>query len=784
MTAMGKHGYEIVPEQLGTKILNDIYLDEIVRPLHDGEGAFGKTFLVKIRRHAVGSSLLAVIKVLSPSHTPEKFDAAKEEFRNENAILSSLNAPNISQIYGFGNIKITDVYAGGERETPCYCCQYIPESITLTSLINAKGILHTAGIGEAHKTELLNTLFFKDALASLLKTIIDVHLQDVVHLDLHPGNILIVPEHRGFFWRAAKAVVIDFGKAYWLQTGTRPLPTAMPDFMTRDQMSVLTSNSGKYTDVFLKSENAKRADLKALGVSLSTLFQFLPNTEKKSPIYKACEYTLATLKDEKLGYKTVVDTTQSHLNAVVDATTLFPPIRIRTFTSRSAEIPREILRLVDTPAFQNERRIYQLGMTQHVYPGATHNRFVHSLGVLDIANQYVESLRHSDHQFGQTYDGTKHVTLLAYALLHDIGHYPFAHYLEEIRLTDFVTDIKNVVHHEALGKLRYLNNGSKYLDAKLVNALSALRVDFSASSLESILGPSGNRTVWGGIIDGPLDADKADYLIRDGIACGVPYAQGIDLERLISSLTSISLSDGAVLGITGKGVAPASELLVARYHMYSEVYFHKVCRSIAAIIKKAFWLVENAGLIHRDEFLSIATTATDDAFLQWLSSKLELLPVGARDGANFLIQETLISGHRKLYKRVATLYDAYEDDATQLTRALTKCSKMNMTEINSIESRISAKIKDQTTLRVPNYALLLDIPPPGKDVDLPYVRDTQPTGRRKKLDEVSPTCAGIKDSLKKSKKVRLFVQPDFREELRNKVDDRDIKRWLIETINS
>lgn len=783
MTTPGKHEYSIT-EPLGTKILNGIFLDEIVEPLADGEGGFGKVFLVKIRLHALGLPRLAVIKVLSPSLIAAKSEAAKIEFKNENAILCSLSSPNISQIYGYGEIRITSVYAGGETTAPCYCSQFIPKSITLASLINSRGRYFEAGVADSQNGDLINTLFFKDALTSLLKTIIDVHKQDVVHLDLHPGNILLVPEYRGFFWRTNKAVVIDFGKAYWLQTGTRPLPTTMAHFMTRDQMSELTTNSGRYTDVFLKSERAKRADLKALGVSLRTLAMFLPNSEKKSAVYKACSCTLDVLNDEVLDYEAAISAAISHLNPVSEAASIFPPIRVRTFTSRSAEVPREILRLVDTPAFQNERRIYQLGMTQHVYPGATHNRFAHSLGVLDIANRYVESLRLTDHLFGQTYDASKHVTLLAYALLHDVGHYPFAHYLEEIQPNDFNTDLKTVVHHEALGKLRYLEPSSQYLDVKLANALSALRVDFGTPSLERLLGTTGNRSVWGGIIDGPLDADKADYLIRDGVACGVPYAKGIDLERLISSLASIQLSDGVVLGISGKGVAPASELLIARYHMYSEVYFHKVCRSIAATIKKAFWILENHGLINKEDFLSIAIHATDDTFLQWLSSKLELLPISIRDGTQFLIDESLISGNRNLYKRVATLYDAYESDARQLEQALKKCTRMGMKEMDVIEKKLSLKIKNKIGLDVPRYSLILDIPPPGKDVDLPYVRDTQPTGRQEKLDKVSPTCAGIKDSFTKSKKVRLFVQPGFREELRSKVQDKEIKSWLIEAINS
>jgi uncharacterized protein len=465
---------------------------------------------------------------------------------------------------------------------------------------------------------------------------------------------------------------------------------------------------------------------------------------------------------------------------VSDATSLFPPILVRTFSSRSAEIPREILRLVDTPSFQNERRIYQLGMTQHVYPGATHNRFVHSLGVLDIANRYVNSLRHSDHSFGQTYDSTKHVTLLAYALLHDIGHYPFAHYLEEIHASDFKTSIREVVHHEVLGKLRYLDQGSSFLDKKLTEALAALRVNFSGDSLKELLGTPGNRSVWGGIVDGPL----ADYLIRDGIACGVPYANGIDLERLVSSLSSISLSDGMVLGITGKGVAPASELLIARYHMYSEVYFHKVCRSIAAVIKKAFWLAENHSLFDKVEFLSIATSATDDAFLHWLSNKLALLPKEMRFDAHRLIDETLISGNRKIFKRVATLYDAYESDSQQLVRAREKCSTMGMNQMDLIEKKLAERIAKETGLSVPRFSLILDVPPLGKDVDLPYVRDSLPSGRREKLDKVSSTCAGIKDSLKKSIKIRLFVEPDLTDTLRVKVNDKDVKKWLIEVINS
>ncbi len=246
----------------------------------------------------------------------------------------------------------------------------------------------------------------------------------------------------------------------------------------------------------------------------------------------------------------------------------------------------EALAVVDTPAVQRLRYVRQLGHAFLVYPGATHTRFEHALGTYHLARRVLAQL---DELEGRRPDPAEGLAVRIAALLHDIGHYPFSHALEEAGLP----------HHEELAA-RHLTSGP------LAAALERLGVP-AARLLSLIQGTSPSPL--GGIVASSLDVDKLDYLSRDATMCGVPYGV-IDVDRLLTSLT---LVDGR-LALHAKGLAALESLLFAKYQMYRNVYWHHAVRSATAMFKRLVRRTIAAGRITAETL----AVATDDGLIHEL----------------------------------------------------------------------------------------------------------------------------------------------------------------------
>ncbi|MGH7753147.1 MAG: HD domain-containing protein, partial [Gemmatimonadales bacterium] len=214
----------------------------------------------------------------------------------------------------------------------------------------------------------------------------------------------------------------------------------------------------------------------------------------------------------------------------------------------------DALAVLDTPAVQRLRYVRQLGHAFLVYPGATHSRLEHALGTYHLARRVLGLLEEQGGHRRQWAEEEGTAIRLA-ALLHDVGHYPFSHALEEAGFP----------HHETLAE-RHLQSPA------LKAALDALGLPGLGSRLlELIRGTSASPLA--GLIAGSLDLDKIEYLTRDAWMCGVPYG-AIDADRLLTSLTIAAAGDGAPrVGIHEKGISALESLLFAKYQMYRNVYW-------------------------------------------------------------------------------------------------------------------------------------------------------------------------------------------------------------------
>ncbi len=249
--------------------------------------------------------------------------------------------------------------------------------------------------------------------------------------------------------------------------------------------------------------------------------------------------------------------------------------------------------IINHPIFQRLRRIKQLALTDMVYPGATHTRFEHSLGVVQMATDIFDSIVQKsastlNAELSLRPEGLKkwRKTIRLAALLHDIGHAPFSHAGEENM--PYISGGKKHYEHEAYSIAIIKSYFKQLIEDHKINNNYGVRVEEVTALLgDDTVKQSASLLLWKGIISGQLDADRADYLLRDSLHIGVSYGL-YDRNRLISCMTiGKTETDALVLAIQEGGWHIAESLVIARYQMFLQVYFHKTRRIYDYHISKA-----------------------------------------------------------------------------------------------------------------------------------------------------------------------------------------------------
>lgn len=388
--------------------------------------------------------------------------------------------------------------------------------------------------------------------------------------------------------------------------------------------------------------------------------------------------------------------------------------------------------LIDSPAMRRLGRISQLGLVATVYPGATHSRFEHSLGVYRLALEFLSRLRHEP-RFAAAIDEGDAAAFVVAALLHDVGHWAFCHPLEDMGL-DELPRHESLVHGIVTGDdLAPILERQWGLDpARVASLVAGTATDRAGRVLCSLL-------------SGPIDVDKMDYLSRDSLHAGVPYGRHFDQERLLSSLCLDEA--GGALAITEKGRTAAELMVFARYVMFSEVYWHHAVRAATAMLQRAIWIV-------RDSIDPSRLTRCDDrAFGDWLAR------VAARTPALPLV-DGLFGPTRRLVKRAAT-FDALHHP--EVHRAL---AGRSYAETVAIADRLAASLAQRLGVPIDRHTLLIDAPPAEREVEFrlqvrerttPRSADT--THRWRPLADLSPVVRSLAheqfDNL--VKRVRIFA---------------------------
>lgn len=249
------------------------------------------------------------------------------------------------------------------------------------------------------------------------------------------------------------------------------------------------------------------------------------------------------------------------------------------------------IRLIDSPEFQRLRRIKQLGVSEYVFPGATHSRLSHSIGVYHNARRLAKLIRKKTS--GEPDEYRESVSLVA-ALLHDIGHGPFSHAFEEAR-KEIDREQNRLFHKHEKFSSDLISSEVSSISGIIQS--SSLAKSFSsrdmAEDVSALLRADEPKDIYHSIVSGSFDADRLDYIVRDRYMCGT-LAGGIDPDWLLANLEVRTVSDDAdgeiasqyeTLVFTSKARQAAEDFLLARHRLFSQVYLHKKTRGTEQLIK-------------------------------------------------------------------------------------------------------------------------------------------------------------------------------------------------------
>jgi HD superfamily phosphohydrolase len=360
------------------------------------------------------------------------------------------------------------------------------------------------------------------------------------------------------------------------------------------------------------------------------------------------------------------------------------------------ELNELAITLLDTPQVQRLRRIRQLGFSSLVYPGANHTRFEHSLGAYHLARQLVKQV--DEHQQEE---------LLAAALLHDIGHGPFSHAIEEL-----IERYTRKSHDDAKELLRK-------------GEISDVLRDFGLS-LSAVAKHIKGETYPGQIINSEIDVDRMDYLVRDAHYTGVAFGL-VDHVRLIHELrfneNKLVLNPG--------GLQAAESLLVSRFLMHPTVYFHHVSRIAESMcMHAAEYMIENGlspkSLMRMDDVEFMNEMRSAGGYAAEIAKRLD---------------------ERRLFKRA--LYTGFDS------------LNMDVMKLRSNIKRIENEIAQSAGIE--QGYVLVDIPEKPEIVEMKA--RVLVNGRMIPLDKASSLVAALGKAQLDNWRLGVFTPPEYREKV-------------------
>ncbi len=274
-------------------------------------------------------------------------------------------------------------------------------------------------------------------------------------------------------------------------------------------------------------------------------------------------------------------------------------MEIRDVIHGTIEVSDEEVRIIDSPFFQRLRNIKQLGFSENSYPGATHNRYIHSLGALHTASRVFDQIFSNPERVSKNFNkiaARLKASVRLAAMLHDVGHGPLSHttefampLIERLGLQSIACEPNSYcafaeprqANHEDYTLKIILQSSMSPVIEKSFQSLGIKPIHIACIINESVYCPDDFfkvdgidfRPILHQMVSSEIDVDRMDYLIRDSFYCGVSYGK-FDHDWLISNLTYHIDQNKTYLALKHRALYTFDDFLISRFHMFSMVYFH------------------------------------------------------------------------------------------------------------------------------------------------------------------------------------------------------------------
>lgn len=679
--------------------LEDTY--KFIEPI--GRGGAGIVIRLKDKR-------LDLDRALKTPRPKKEINEIMDSFKSEIKYLNRVKHENIISIHTLGNVDVKEVI----YPYPYFVMDYIKEAKDIEKEILNR--LESATTQDVEKDvekimEYITDKFYK--VGKVVKFLHEKH--EIIHFDIKPSNILINENDM--------PILTDLGFARVKSAEKKPQPVGFTYFYAHPRLKddyLSMSSKNRVKKMAAPQDFEYLWDIYAFGKSLleilSLIYERFPEvvvynysfvylhlaacrmldgenlsfaeTEgrrkkqkkkgKKLSTYREMWMELDTSEFEEIKYKTFKEVCidfekllmGEYFPKLVPELKTFYPKRVLSSEGSPTPFSKRVKSIVEHPVFSRLIYVPQLNLLSSVYPTATHNRLEHSIGTFRNCCLYVQSLYNDPYNplFKQLVNDIDIKCVLLASLLHDLGHYPLAHDIEEnapeLKHERFTLEFLNNKTKDKFGfTLReIIENEDNGWGVKLEKVKEILKGEKEEQNPSDSSGKSNLKLkMLSSIINGPIDVDKLDYLLRDSQNCYLKYGDSIDVDRLIRNLTVVITKDRgraavAVIGTYEKGQAAAESLAFARYLLYQSLYWHHTGRSIKAMLREAVKPALSAEKEDENNFcneLKELLGVTGEPKNITVDHILELIKEWTDKEGKEIID---LIKHRKYYKRILTIH--------------------------------------------------------------------------------------------------------------------------------